>query len=460
MKTRNRAFQRQRDGWKQSPDRRNFTPSHNAVSFTLVDEARQTSSHDSSFWSQSTQLRKKPVAFVSSGSHDPLTSPQIETEDAEASNNTTEVSVEVPAEVPVEATSEQRLLEDVSSSDEVIVFKGRNPTKRKTQVPETAQVPEITVASETTQAPDITQALEATQTSEITLTSIQTEIRAVEKQLSVESREPHTRYTEAEAKEGGGEDKEHYNGLLWSKKKSDKSRRRQLWREDSDDEAILADYIANMRQNGEMMDEISDDDDSESTASDDAGDDPSTSLDPKTAEDVDIYSEAGYKPRGSLFDEPDNDLDKRESQPIPQSLSRERLKDKSLLEDATNATYMNSFTELEYLEEQTGFDLMDWERPSLRRKKGKAGRLHLTSEDIDSDLEERLQAAYSNDRQKKAQRKKEREELRATGMLGKRSQPDLQAKYRTGITMSQVADEVKTFLTGSQEMRVDSTANG
>lgn len=115
---------------------------------------------------------------------------------------------------------------------------------------------------------------------------------------------------------------------------------------------------------------------------------------------------------------------------------------------------MHSFTELEYLEEQTDFDLMDWGRPSLRRKKGKAARLQLLGEDIDSDLEEKLQAAYSNDRQKKAQRKQEREELRAMGLLGKRGQLDLRVKYPTGITTTQVADEIKTFLAGSQEMRV------
>jgi hypothetical protein len=415
-----------------------------------------------------------------------LTSPQIQTEDNEESSNT--------AEAPREVTREQPLLEDASSSDEVIVFKGRNPTKRKpeapeitktpripqtaeatqtpeetqtpeatrtpeaTQTPETPQTPEaiqtpeINQATEATQIPEAKHAAEVTHAVEITLTSMQTEIRAVEKQLSIESKESLLYHTKAKEKKIKDEDDENSDGLLWPRKKSNKSRRQRNWGENSEEDAILADYIANMRQNGEMMDEVSEDD-SESTTSDDAGDHPSTSLGPKDTEDVDIYSEVEYKPRASLLGEPNDNLDKRESKAISKSSSREKLKEKSPFKDPTN-TYMNSFTELEYLEEQTDFDLMDWERPSVRRRKGKAGRLLLASDDIDSDLEEKLQAAYSNDRQKKAQRKREREELRATGMLGKRSQPDLQAKYRTGITMGQVADEIKTFLAGSQEMRV------
>ncbi|UKZ76060.1 hypothetical protein TrVFT333_003756 [Trichoderma virens FT-333] len=240
-------------------------------------------------------------------------------------------------EAPEEEINENQVLQDDTSSDEIIVFKGRNAMKPKAQAPS------------------------------ITLTSMRTEIRAVEKQISVAIRGPLMRPT----LEGDDSD-----DLLWPRKKRDKHKRRNR-EKDEEEAAMIADYIANMRENGEMFEG------------------------PDNANEVEVPSEA------------EDDLDD--------------------------------------LEEQADFDFMDWERPSLRRRKGKGRRLQLLTDDMDSDLEERLQSAFNNDRLKKAQRKKEREELRAMGLLGKKGQVDLRAKYSTGITMSQVADEVKTFLAGSQE---------
>lgn len=340
MKARGRAFQKQRGNWNNSPRRgQNFgfanrdasnavTPENGSslgdishwdisltrifvvVAFTLLDEARQTSHHDNSFWSRNVQLRKKPVAFISSGSHDPLVSPQNDTEDVkdvntkdsdtkdtdikdsddktfdgkdsankDSDNNDTHIRdtdvrdthIQDPEvkDADVEDTyikdpevkdsdskdfentnfenrdadnitnsskdtsNEQPAVQDVSSSDEVIVFKGRNALKRKTQTPE------------------------------ITLVSMQTEIRAVEEQLSVTSKEPGIHHTEEE---------EDSDNLLWPKKKLNKARRRRGWRDDTEeDDAMLADYIANMREHGEMMVDEEDDDDSEGTATDEAG---------------------------------------------------------------------------------------------------------------------------------------------------------------------------------------------
>ncbi|KAL7951165.1 hypothetical protein V8C42DRAFT_303268 [Trichoderma barbatum] len=459
---RNRGFQKQRNGWNQSPRRGGNFNGHDGtvtaqnVAFTLLDEARQTSHHDNSFWSSATQLRKRPVAFVSSGSHDPLLSPQTQTESSTTPEETipketssdeaapvetmsetideeilhVETIVEetapeeaipeetIPEEIrpegtipeetmseetrleetileeiapeaileettpqepileekapeeavleeeaPKEAINEDAALQDDTSSDEIIVFKGRNAMKQKTKAPG------------------------------ITLTSIQTEIQAVEKQIAVTPREPLILTT---LEDDDSDD------LLWPTKKRDKSRKRRNRGKDTEEEAMIADYIANMRQHGEMFESMETEDESDSeTTGDDAEVRPSKPLSADNAEEVEVLSDTD--------DIPD-------------------------------------------LDEQGDFDFMDWERPSLRRRKGKGRRLQLLTEDLDSDLEEKLQAAYSNDRQKKAQRKKEREELRAMGLLGKRGQVDLRAKYSTGITMSQVAEEVKTFLVGAQEI--------
>lgn len=98
-------------------------------------------------------------------------------------------------------------------------------------------------------------------------------------------------------------------------------------------------------------------------------------------------------------------------------------------------------------------DMMDWERPSLqRKKKGKGAQAQINFNVSDSEMERALQAAWKNDRLKKSERKKQREELRALGMLGKKVNPeDLRVKYPDGMSMEQVADEFRAFLFGTDE---------
>ncbi|KAF3796987.1 Protein SQS1, partial [Colletotrichum gloeosporioides] len=97
------------------------------------------------------------------------------------------------------------------------------------------------------------------------------------------------------------------------------------------------------------------------------------------------------------------------------------------------------------------FDFMDWDRPALKRKKGKGTKNRIPVFDIsDSELEEKMQAAWKNDRAKKAERKRERQALRAQGLLGKNVNPeDLRVKYPHGMGLDQIADELRTFLLGT-----------
>jgi hypothetical protein len=92
------------------------------------------------------------------------------------------------------------------------------------------------------------------------------------------------------------------------------------------------------------------------------------------------------------------------------------------------------------------FDIMDRDRLSLKLKgKGRKGKLPF---DIsDSELEASMQMTRENDRSKKTRKKQEREELRAQGMLGsKYGKPDLKQKYKEGMGIYAVAEEIKTFL--------------
>lgn len=93
-----------------------------------------------------------------------------------------------------------------------------------------------------------------------------------------------------------------------------------------------------------------------------------------------------------------------------------------------------------------GFDVMDFERPSLKKKpKGCKGKLVFDLSD--SELEASMQMAWDNDRVKKKERKQEREELRAQGLLGnKNGKPDLKEKYKGGMGFHSIKEEIKTFL--------------
>ncbi|KAL2072301.1 hypothetical protein VTL71DRAFT_11644 [Oculimacula yallundae] len=95
-----------------------------------------------------------------------------------------------------------------------------------------------------------------------------------------------------------------------------------------------------------------------------------------------------------------------------------------------------------------GFDVMDFDRPSLKKKpKGRKGKLVF---DIsDSELEASMQSAWDNDREKKKERKQEREELRSQGLLGsKNGNIDMKQRYKEGMTIYAVKEEIKNFLIG------------
>lgn len=104
-----------------------------------------------------------------------------------------------------------------------------------------------------------------------------------------------------------------------------------------------------------------------------------------------------------------------------------------------------------------GFDVMDQERPSLRKRpKGRRGKISM--ELSDSEFEQSIQTAWEKDRTKKKMRKQGREELRAQGLLGKKDRIDLKAKYPEGMSMTEVKTEIRDFLISSMERYVSSAS--
>lgn len=97
-----------------------------------------------------------------------------------------------------------------------------------------------------------------------------------------------------------------------------------------------------------------------------------------------------------------------------------------------------------------GFDIMDHERPSLRKRpKGRRG--VQSFELSDSDVMISLRSAWEQDRFRKKMRKQEREELRAQGLLGKKGKVDMKAKYAEGTSLEEIKGEIKDFLVTSNE---------
>lgn len=96
-------------------------------------------------------------------------------------------------------------------------------------------------------------------------------------------------------------------------------------------------------------------------------------------------------------------------------------------------------------------DLMDWGRHNPPRKP-KSKRGQPTFDISDSELEETLQATWKADRLRKNEKKHQREELRAHGLLGKNVDPnDPRVKYQDGMSLDQIKEEMRTFLCGSDE---------
>lgn len=131
------------------------------------------------------------------------------------------------------------------------------------------------------------------------------------------------------------------------------------------------------------------------------------------------------------------------------SAARNRKKEQFERRERASKTPGNGFPSATMLADAyDGFDVMDFERPSLKKKpKGRKGRLPFDVSD--PELEASMQSAWENDRLKKKQRKEDREHRRALGVLGIHSdKPDLSMKYKEGMGILAIKEEIRLFLIG------------
>lgn len=105
----------------------------------------------------------------------------------------------------------------------------------------------------------------------------------------------------------------------------------------------------------------------------------------------------------------------------------------------------SAFADALELDPYYGFDIMDFDRPSLRRK-SKTRRHAPDLELSDTELEMELIKAWQNDREKKKSKKQRREDLRSRGLLGRDPEnPDLRAKYGNGMSPEELRTEIHAF---------------
>lgn len=464
---------------------------------TLAQEARQTSRQDHSSWNPNSKLRKNPVAFISAAAGEPLKPiagcddvpsndrlnnrcgqmPALERGDNPAlGGRVTDVpgqrelgetaqgtSNDYRASLPGEATpfffdltgqnADKRACEafvDIpslvsspeSSGDEVILFRGRNRSMQSMQISGSAQVlctrahtPKLHVDGKTPVDPQV---------------------------LVIRPQPPAVVRTTQHSTRGRG--RRNRRGLGGGHVHGNAS-----------DDSILDDYIANMLENGEMEEAVNPkphgrraQDDSrtcrvpkpkrlkgspEARNEDCDCENPDASAGDEVAESIDTQS----------LDDTHSGESGAESEPDDETLAKlfagQSLVDTGIGIGCNDQYQIDNASTDDARGHGSGpaqarkeFDFMDWERPSLQRKKGKKSRAKLPLAGCDSDIEQQLHAAWQNDRLKKKQLKKQREEIRVLGMLGQGTKPgDLRVKYPKGMNTVDVGQEMRTFLVSMHE---------
>ncbi|KAF4453532.1 Protein SQS1 [Fusarium austroafricanum] len=451
-----------------------------SVGFTLADEARQTSQHDHSTWGNSS-LRLRPVAFVSAGPSEPLKLLDEITDkadevlgmmlaDTEDGGHTqpAEQDCEHPTDedefigpddleqaIQAETVPEESTLHEPSFFFDL---KGDKSQKKQNQPP--VEIPERPSSRSSTSSEEVLlfkgrgAQRKAQPVPDIDMVQMQTEIRVVEEAIITKPAPLASSLAPEQQVESANKNK---------KQKRHEKRNAKTRFEDEED-AILADYIANIKENTDVDDYFKE------LLEDGRDSDDSGVSEPSSANGQHDPSYPNGAEGDASNEDTDDDAEVTDGDEIPSEIDDETLArliaghgfgqdlgmedvnfgDSSSDSDSDSDQAGKQANQRQVFEDD--FDLMDWDRPSLRRRKGKGARAQISFNVSDSELEASLQASWKNDRLKKSERKKQREEMRALGMLGKNANPeDLRIKYPDGMNMEQVADEMRTFLIGTDE---------
>lgn len=125
--------------------------------------------------------------------------------------------------------------------------------------------------------------------------------------------------------------------------------------------------------------------------------------------------------------------------------STARSRGNMLNQSENNLSFPNPISEEFDAKNYGNFDIMDLNRPSLRRLPKGRGRIAALGLDDDNELGTQMDVLWKNDRSKKKIRKQEREELRAQGLLGQKSKGNATPE----MTSDEIKNEIREFLLSS-----------
>jgi hypothetical protein len=193
-----------------------------------------------------------------------------------------------------------------------------------------------------------------------------------------------------------------------------------------EEEALIDDYIANLQQ------QVSDED----MASEES-----------QQERIDFASSVGTGPMGRTFGAPEPSSSNSVSGNLSDYLNGEGTLERSTMlasaSDEAEAGLEASSAVVDVGTQRHSSSA----KPARRSKAQMPSFMHLS----DSELESQLLMSFESSRLKKAEKRKERERLRAEGMLGSKArEDDPRVKYQTGMRLEQIADELRAFLVGKQ----------
>ncbi|QPG93859.1 hypothetical protein C2857_003174 [Epichloe festucae Fl1] len=456
--------------------------------FTLADVARETSLHDHSVWGVQIKLRNKPVQFVSSGLSEPLKSDSNDEAGINIGNATTthhekrqELHTEEsdrPHSLPA-LRNESGSLNSPTPSLQIRVTEsaldqatevffidtigekmtGKRPQVLPVKVPERHSSPDCSSGDEVIL---FRGRKSYNDDNPITSSSHKTSLHTV---ASAHSHHPADDLCSPLIGSKPATSMENF-----SRRRKEERGRGSI----GEEQDILLDYISNMRENGELGDvyEQGGNVRLDLGGSDDElfyGSDPS---------DDETYGGSYVGDRDNLQRPKKNSSASDRSQMYHQKVDNNEDIDSSYNEQHALLTFAaesmsgsssalnkdssgdpsawNTQRTRENLSrEQADFDFMDWDRSSIQpvRRSKKVQAPHLSFDNCDSDLEYQLKVAWKNDRLRKKERKQQREELHGLGLLRKKTTPnDLRVKYPLGMTITDVADELRFFLREENEL--------
>ncbi|KAF7540464.1 hypothetical protein G7054_g1368 [Neopestalotiopsis clavispora] len=530
---------------------------------TLADEARTTSKRPRGFFGQDAKLRHRPVVFVKGGFMDPMkelnipqmevpaeakqdgtpveehTMPPIPVEEADAASPNQEAEEEPSPGLPdalaeldtgnsplpelfvIDTTGDKSLRaktlykapilprpesdHDSDSSEEVILFRGRDPTLRS--------------AAHSHRASPKPEAVKDS----IELREIDAQIRIVEKTITHDTINQATivesaRTVDTDILQREEEPVIHDDVVASEPEPSQLDALLDVTVSD-EEAALVADYIANMKDDDSEF-EGEDDDEADAHPGlgshafhllrDLGGSDSDAVPKPNAEEDSDEDEsndeEGGEGEEGEanadsetsaarrrkverederlarmlakqeelgfggddliLYDDvgEEEDDDGGDWQIAPRTTPRSKKKKKSSTKQAKIFQKKGQYPSATAMAEAfDDLDLMDWHRAALNNVEQAAKRASRPPEHSDSELEEAMNMAWKKDRLKKAEKKKQREALRAQGLLGKNVNPDdLRTKYQVGMSRDELVLELEQFVIGSEahHLKIKSQSSG